>query len=286
MKAFGVISLAVVLTMAMLSACSTLPSPQTAAEIPATVARSYQYTMTSKHTGREYVIQVSAPIDPLPPGVKAPIIYVTDGNWYFGIATDIVRLHQIGWAMEPAYVVAIGYPDPTFKSVVANRETDLLHNKTLGPTGVMGGGGAAFLDYLAEELRPFIETRFPVDRDRSVLAGQSLGGLFAANVLLRRPDSFSGYLIGSPSVWADSALLQGASTFTAGKGQRVFIGVGGGESQAMRNGTAALAKALSAPSTGLNVEHQELAKHSHTSMPGAWFATGLYYLLQKPPEDK
>lgn len=110
MKAFGAISLAVVPTMATLSACSTLPSPQTEAEIPATVARSYQYTMTSKHTGREYAIQVSAPIDPLPPGVKAPIIYVMDGNWCFGIATDIARLHQIGWAMEPAYALDLMEP--------------------------------------------------------------------------------------------------------------------------------------------------------------------------------
>ena len=286
MKVFGTIALAVALAMGMLSACSTPPSPAPALDTPATLARSYQYTMTSQHTGRAYVIQVSAPIDPLPLGVKAPVIYVTDGNWYFGMATDIVRLHQIGWAMEPAFVVAIGYPDPTFKSVVANRETDLLHNKTIGPTGVMGGGGAAFLDFLTDELRPFIETRFPVDPGRSVLTGQSLGGLFAANVLLKRPDSFSGYLIGSPSVWADNSLLKLAGAFTAGKGQHVFVGVGGGESQAMRDGATALAKALSAPSAGLSVEHRELAQHSHTSMLGAWFATGLYYLLPKPPENK
>lgn len=277
-----------VLALVMLAACSSAapPAPVAVIDAPATLARSYQFTMISTHTGKTYVIQVSAPIDPLPEGVKAPVIYVTDGNWYFGIATDIVRMHLLGGAMEPAYVVAIGYPDPATKSVVANREMDLVHNKTFAPTGPMGGGGAAFLDFLTDELRPMIEARFPVEPGRSVLAGQSLGGLFAANVLLQKPDSFSGYLIGSPSVWADRALLPLAGGFTGGKGQRVFIGVGGGESKGMRDGTAALATALSAPPAGLSVEHRELAQHSHTSMQGAWLATGLYYLLPKPPEQK
>lgn len=49
----------------------------------------------------------------------------------------------------------------------------------------------------------------------------------------------------------------------------------------MRTGAKNLAEALSAPTTGLSVESSELAKHSHMSMQGAWFATGLFYLLPK-----
>lgn len=237
--------------------------------------------MKSRHTGREYVVQVSAPIDPLPPGQKVPAIYVLDGNWYFGMATDTVRLHKIGGAMSPAYVVAIGYADPTFHSVVANRESDFLFDRIEGPLGAMGGDGAAFLEFLIQELAPFIEERFQVDPGRGVLAGQSLGGIFTANVLVRYPDSFSAYLIGSPSLWADGELVAAAHKFTRGGGRRVFIGVGGAESPTMREGTSVLAAALSSPATGLIVEHAELSTHSHTSMAGAWFASGLYYLLPK-----
>ena len=269
------------LALTAISACSTTRPLTTPADAPATIARSFEYRMTSRHTGREYVVQVSAPIDPLPPGQKIPAIYVLDGNWYFGMATDTVRLHKIGNAMGPAYVVAIGYVDPTFKSIVANRESDLLFDQVEGPLGAMGGGGAAFFAFLTDELRPFVEARFQIDPGQRVLAGQSLGGVFTTNVLVRHPDSFAGYLIGSPSLWADETVLAAARGFTAGGGRRVFIGVGGGESPPMRDGTSALAAALSARATGLSVEHLELAAHGHTSMAGAWLATGLHYLLPK-----
>lgn len=49
----------------------------------------------------------------------------------------------------------------------------------------------------------------------------------------------------------------------------------------MRNSAKSLAEAMSADSTGLSVESSELARHSHMTMQGAWFATGLYYLLPK-----
>ena len=131
------------------------------------------------------------------------------------------------------------------------------------------------------EVRPFIEGRFAVDPTRSVLAGQSFGGLFATNVLLEKPGSFYGYLIGSPSLWADRSLLAAARVLTGGEGRRVYIGVGGYESAEMRRDAKALAEALSARSTGLSVEHAELARLSHTNMQGAWFANGLLYLLPK-----
>lgn len=244
-------------------------------------AKSSAYVMTSAHTGREYVIRVSAPMTPLAPGERAPIVYVTDGNWYFGMATEIVRLDEMQALIGPAYVVAIGYPDTEVKDIVAKRAIDLVHTRARGPHGMMGSDGAAFLDFLTDELRPFVEARTLADPERAVLAGQSLGGLFAANVLLHEPEAFSGYLIGSPSVWADKALLETARGFTAGTGQRVFVGVGGAEAPNMVEGAADLAAALSAPSTGLRVEHGELATLTHTSMLGAWFAKGLHYVLPR-----
>lgn len=271
------------LLLAMCAACSAAPSPAVApAGVAASNARLHQFAVTSQRTGQLYVIQVSEPVDPLPAGVKAPVVYVTDGNWYFGMATDAVRLHMIGGGMGPAYVVAIAYPDPSVESVGARREADLIHKPFKGASGMTGGGGDDFFAFLMGEVRPFIEGRFPVDPSRSVLAGQSFGGLFATNVLLKKPDSFYGYLIGSPSLWADRSLLAAARVLTGGEGRRVYIGVGGSESPEMRNDAKALAEALSASSTGLSVEHAELARHSHTNMQGAWFANGLLYLLPKP----
>ena len=270
------------LLLAICTACSAAPSPATTPTGgTATNARLHQFAVTSQHTGRQYVIQVSEPVDALPAGGKAPVVYVTDGNWYFNMATDTVQRHMIDGGMGPTFVVAISYSDPSVENVGARREADLIDKPFKSGTGITGGGGDDFLVFLMTEVRPFIEGRFAVDPKRSVLAGQSFGGLFATNALLKKPDSFYGYLIGSPSLWADRSLLAAARALTGGEGRRVYIGVGGYESAEMRRDAKALAEALSARSTGLSVEHAELARLSHTNMQGAWFANGLLYLLPK-----
>lgn len=268
---------------AMLAACATpvaAPVPA-AAEVVSSVTRTHEFAMTSKRTGLKYVVLVSEPLDPVPAGAALPAIYITDGNWYFGMATDTARSQFIGGSMGQTFVVAVAYPDPSYEALVSRREHDLVHKPFNGASGMVGGGGEDFLAFLTEEVRPYVEQRFPIDKSRTVLAGQSLGGLFATNVLVSKPDSFSGYLIGSPSLWADLTVLPAARKFTGGAGHRVYVGVGGGESPMMRNSAKNLAEALAAPTTGLSVESSELARHSHMSMQGAWFATGLFYLLPK-----
>jgi predicted alpha/beta superfamily hydrolase len=95
-------------------------------------------------------------------------------------------------------------------------------------TVAQGGGGAAFQAFLLEELRPYIETRYPIDPKAEVLFGHSLGGVFTANILARNPDAFAGYLIASPSVWADPTILARLKAVRDKAGQhRVFVGYGG-----------------------------------------------------------
>jgi predicted alpha/beta superfamily hydrolase len=85
-------------------------------------------------------------------------------------------------------------------------------------------------------LMPEIAARHPrTDGGERILFGHSLGGLFAANALLTRPDSFSSFLISSPSLWWDSfSILQKLPAFNQrlralSSQPRVFIDVGGKE---------------------------------------------------------
>lgn len=269
-----------ILMAAVLASCQAAPmlAPQIEADA-APAARVHTFAMTSARTGLDYVVLVAEPADPPSAEKKAPVVYVTDGDWYFGMAADTVRAQTIKGAMEAAYVVAITYPGATSDIVYSRREHELIHKPVMGGNGMMGGGGEDFLLFLTEQVRPLIEAQFPIDRRRAVLTGQSLGGLFATNALLSKSESFYGYLIGSPSLWADMSLLVEARSFTAGAGHRVYIGVGGAESPPTRGYARNLAEALSAGSTGLSVESAELARYSHMTMQPAWFAAGLSYLL-------
>jgi predicted alpha/beta superfamily hydrolase len=206
------------------------------------------YVIHSDRVGRDFVVSVatSGAVVFLP-GQKLPAIYALDGG--YGMAgPQGVMLGQAS-AMEPAIVVSVGYlPGQT-----ALRSTDLMHSRTVASDGTaMGGGGAAFEAFLLQDLKPFIEAHYPADPRRSVLFGHSAGGLFAANVFADKPDAFYGYIIGSPSAWADPTLFARVSAAAAkAHGKHVYLSVGEkegagkpGGGTTMLDGYNALLKAL------------------------------------------
>jgi enterochelin esterase-like enzyme len=63
--------------------------------------------------------------------------------------------------------------------------------------------GAAFLEYLTDELLPWARTQYRITTDpaRTIVAGQSHGGQAAAFAALRRPDVFGNVISQSGSFW-------------------------------------------------------------------------------------
>jgi pimeloyl-ACP methyl ester carboxylesterase len=188
--------------------------------------------------------------------------------------------------MAPAVIVSVGY----LPGQVLFRNLDLLHNKTTLPGGgiVVGGGGAAFEAFLLEDLKPFIEAKFPADPARSVLFGHSFGGLFAANVLADKPDAFSAYVIGSASVWADPPVVgRVAAAMARTHGRRVYLTVGeledrgaGDGSTKMADGFKGLASVLKGQ-PGVVLKTQVYAGETHLSYYPRLVADGFPFVL--PP---
>jgi enterochelin esterase-like enzyme len=191
-----------------------------------------QFVLHSARIGRDFLIVVTPPpttsvLDGSLPGRqrsmnrKFPAIYALDSGW--GIAGPLAQMMAETQIMAPAYVVSIGYPagqgDP--------RNVDLLHRTFVDNGQTYGGGGALFQKFLTDDLRPFVESRYPLDPDKAVLFGHSFGGLFTANVVATSPAAFSGYIIGSPSVWADPQLLSRLTAVASkGMGRRIYVAVG------------------------------------------------------------
>jgi hypothetical protein len=77
-----------------------------------------------------------------------------------------------------------------------------LERKDYGPIKPGDYGGAeAFHHFMMEELRARIRGLYRVDLHNQSLMGYSLGGLFALHVLFEQPDSYSTFVVGSPSIW-------------------------------------------------------------------------------------
>jgi pimeloyl-ACP methyl ester carboxylesterase len=128
-----------------------------------------------------------------------------------------------------------------------------------------GGGGARFQSFLTEELRPFLEAKYPLDPEKAILFGHSFGGLFAANVLAESPDEFNGYVIGSPSVWIDKQVLTRLAGAAKRSGNRVFVAVGEQEDHKMRDGVSQLVATLIAAPSGFRVESRVFAGEGEIS---------------------
>ena len=179
----------------------------------------------------------------LPEGLKAPILFVTDGDMCFASAAAIARFR----AMVPGYpqvlVVAVGY-GANFLSMARLRTGDLtppLSEAGLADFGALtdvigdkSGGSDAYLDFIEGALTAEVLARCPeADPERTILFGHSLGGLFTAYALLTRPHAFSAFIASSPSLWWDGFVvlksLEGFGERVDGlpKPPRVLVAAGG-----------------------------------------------------------
>lgn len=219
------------------------------------------FVLHSERTGRDYRIEVTAPpVNATVPGQKLPAIIALDGG--YGVTGPEGRMLVGMAAMEAAYMVAVDYPPDQPNA----RAVDLTHQPYEQDGRREGGGGAAFQAFLIDELRPFLEARYPIDGRRLVLFGHSLGGLFAANVLASQPDAFAAYIIGSPSVQRDdSVVAKVTAAAPKGAGRPVFVAVGGKEPDYMLRGAERIAAALSAPGSTFKVSRRVYADDTHLS---------------------
>ncbi len=190
-------------------------------------------------------ISVAAPALAEPPP-ETPVLYVVDGDLLFGVAAEIARAMSAVAGLPPHYVVGIGH-DASYADFLKLRTADLSPpisaeaQASLGALGAVigsdrNGGADAFLAFLVDTLRSEVAARYPhTVGGAQILFGHSLGGLFAAHALVTRPDSFSAFVVSSPSLWWDNfSILQKLPALrqllaSLPRSPRVFVDVGAKE---------------------------------------------------------
>lgn len=221
------------------------PSAAMQPKTPVTVAFSQQVDFTAKANGKAYRLFIAMPLTPPPPG-GYPVVYVLDGNAYFGSVAEATRARSaLGGEIAGAVIVGIGYPTDNLLTMMGRRFYDLTPAqptdgerqkmettmKLMGVNGIEYAGADILLDIIEKEIKPLVGASLPIDPKRSVLLGHSIGGLAVLNALFKRPSSFDAYIAISPSIWwAGRDVLKDEPAFAgklaAGLSPRVFIGVG------------------------------------------------------------
>jgi len=135
---------------------------------------------------------------------KYPVIYLLDGSADedFIHVAGLVQFNNFPWINRVPKSIVVGIAnvdrkrDFTFSTTVEEQ-------KTQAPTT---GHSDKFIAFIEKELQPFVEKNYRAS-DSKMLIGQSLGGLLAAEILLKKPTLFDKYVIISPSLWWNNGSL-------------------------------------------------------------------------------
>ena len=132
-----------------------------------------------------------------PPGYdqgahRYPVVYVLDGETNHLLSAAVTNFFWQNGQMPPVIVVSVTNTDRT---------------RDFTPTAVAdrkgSGGGPKFMEFLKNELVPFVEKNYRTEHYR-ILIGHSLCGMYAVWTLVTEPDLFQALVAISPYVMYDN----------------------------------------------------------------------------------
>lgn len=171
-----------------------------------TIYNTEVQSISSQIVGQEYKLSVALPTNYLTsPNQHYPVLYLLDPQNSFGTVTEYVRHRIFGREFPEIIIVGIGYPTNDPDRLMNLRQRDYTPTSLSGD--VMLGGAAHFLDFITQELIPFVDKHYRTTPGDRAIAGHSLGGLFVIYSLFHGSGIFSRYIASSPSVWWDEKTI-------------------------------------------------------------------------------
>lgn len=171
---------------------------EAASHPPHTIANTHLRALPKVENGRTYQLHIA-----LPPSFTAdakrryPVLFVTDGYWDFATVQSSYNNLLYDRVVPECLIVGIGYAGESL-------DYNQLRRRELTPVSRPGdpesGHAEEFLRYIESEIIPFVEREYRADPQHRVLAGSSLGGLFALYAMFTKPQLFEGYIAASPAV--------------------------------------------------------------------------------------
>jgi len=282
----------------------------------ASIQSTEVFSLPSERTGEVYQISLAFPESYFSDPTQAfPVVYTIDANIEFEAVVGLARLMQLGGRIPEFVVVGIGYPlagnyGDGLAEFGRRRARDLTSTTderygrfiadafTIDGT-IETGGAEQFLGFIADELLPLIEEQYRLDPDDRTLLGHSAGGHFALYALLRRPQLFSRYAAGSPSLGLGEGRLfdleQEHASKSADLPARLFLGIGSEEEPSTHSQTSYMGQIISVSLVhrftallqgrgyqNLSMSTKIFEGHGHLDVFGPFVTTALDYLFSSP----
>ncbi|MEG1051704.1 MAG: alpha/beta hydrolase-fold protein [Janthinobacterium sp.] len=185
---------------------------------------------------RDYQLYVALPDSYRQGNKRYPVLFVTDANYAFPVVRNIAQRLNKHAGMEEVIVVGLSYANGDGGVYSRRRDytptTPRKHDYRSDMPGRQPafGEAKAYGQFISGVVFPFIASNYRVNMQRMFL-GHSYGALLGTQVLLERPQLFSGYILGSPSLWYDAGLMFDREQAYAASHKdlpaSVFFGIGG-----------------------------------------------------------
>jgi predicted alpha/beta superfamily hydrolase len=279
----------------------------------ASIQSSEVINVSSESTGDVYQISVGLPNSYFTDPTRIfPVVYMLDANIEFEAVVGLARLLQLGGVLPEFVVVGIGYPlagnygdglsefakrrARDLTSAADDRYGQFIADAFNVDGTIETGDSEQFLGFIADELLPLIEGQYRLDPDDRTLLGHSAGGHFALYALLRQPQLFNRYAVGSPSLGLGEGRLFDLEKELASKSDdlpiRLFLGIGSEEEPSSDSLSRYMAQIISVSLVNqftallqgrgyrnLSMYTKVFEGHGHFDVFGPFVTTGLDYLF-------
>jgi uncharacterized protein len=132
---------------------------------------------------------------------RYPVLYITDGDEHFYLASGISQFMSSQYIIPEFIVVAIFHKDRNHDLTPSHCLTNL--NGIESDASKVSGGGEKLLQFIEKELIVEIESKYRTAPYR-ILSGHSLGGLFSIYSYLYRNDLFNAFIAMDPAITWDN----------------------------------------------------------------------------------
>ena len=240
-------------------------------------AQVKEFTVGEIHTIRSEVLQEERRIAVFTPGEygesdeKYQVLYVLDGEWNFHFVSALTDKLVSSGDMPKTVVVGINNN---------NRSKDLTPP---GPhdNEARFGGGEKFLNFLEDELQPWVESKYRTS-PYSILAGHSFGGLLTLYSMMKKPGLFQAYMALSPSLGRNNEQqVKSADQFFNRDNvfpESLYLAVGNEGGYTLTSSEKFSRIVRESRRSKMRFRFEVLEKESHVSITTAGFMNGLRFL--------
>ncbi len=237
-------------------------------------------TIHSAIVGRDYDLYINLPQNYSDTTKSFPVLYVLDGQWDFTLLTALYGSQYYDGFVPSMIVVGITWSG-------ANANYDSLRARDFTPTEINNmpiyGNAPKFLQFIKNELIPYVASKYRVTKDRA-LVGSSFGGLFTLYTLFTETNLFDKYILTSPALTFDNGIIYKFEKEYAEKNSdmpvRLYMGIGQYEDVSiLRKFEETLENRHY---KNLKMKMEVIESTGHSGAKAYAFTKGLQFAYQKP----